>query len=302
MKHTKLSRLIAMAILPAGLVLNGAVYSAAGDDAKSGSTVKEEKARDKDRRSDAARTERQAQPRGDRHWASNLIGKNVAIGEQSGEIKDLIVDTRSGDVRHAVTKISGKGDKGDRLYAVPLRMFQVSGDNKLTLNVDRNWLAQRKSWTEDKWPGMQDRDYWGDAATPGPSAGTEPTPAPGARDRAAGMTSPADGNVHRMSKLINQNVENAQGKNVGEIKDMAVNLKSQKVDFVLVSHDPGVMKAEKQYAVPLAGFQFPGTAADGGDEGKQKIVFNMTDEKGKDMKVVEDKDRALNDPGLGTSR
>lgn len=292
MKHRRLSKFVAAALLPAGL-LSGGAYSAAGDSPNRGPSAKEERGR-----VDAPRSERAAQKQGDRHWASNLIGKNVAIGDQSGEIKDLIVDTQTGDVRHAVTKVSGKGEAGDRLYAVPLKMFQVSGDNKLTINADRNWLAQRKSWTEDKWPGMQDREYWGDTG----SAGTSAKSGPAAKDQTAAAATSSGGSLHRMSKLIDQNFESAQGKKVGEIKDMAVNLKSQKVDFVLASYDPGLAQAEKQYAAPIAAFKFPATTADGGDEGKRKIVFNTTEDKMKDMKVVEDKDRALNDPGLAVSR
>jgi hypothetical protein len=83
-------------------------------------------------------------------------------GGRDGEIKDLIVNAETGEVRHAVTKLSvDKG--GERLHALPLQTFTLGADNKLSFS-DRSALSQRKSWTEDKWPGMQEREYWGDGS------------------------------------------------------------------------------------------------------------------------------------------
>ena len=263
MERTKLSRLVALVFLSSGIAIGGSAYSA-GMDTNSGPTVKE-------------RGDRSAQ-QGDRHWASDLIGKNVTLaGNQKGEIKDLIVNTETGEVRHAVTEISGQ--KGpDRLYAVPLQMFKPASGDKLTLNVDQAWLSQHKSWTKDKWPGMQDREYWSES-------GGGVSTSPGAR-------------MHRVSKLIGEDVANAQGKEVGEIKDVVVNLKSQKADFVLLDYDPGVTKAGKEYAMPLTAFKFPATTADDG-EGKRRIVFNMSEDKIKGMKPLERADKKrINDPNF----
>jgi hypothetical protein len=147
MERTKISKAVAWAILSSSVALSGAAYSA--DNAKSTPSATERSASPRD---DRARQERQAtQQQGDRVWASDLIGKNVAMaGDRKGEIKDLIVNTRTGEIRHVVT------EAGDRLYAVPARMFQMGEGGKLTLNVDQKWLAQRKSWSDDKWPSMTD--------------------------------------------------------------------------------------------------------------------------------------------------
>jgi sporulation protein YlmC with PRC-barrel domain len=267
MERTKLSKFIALAVLSTGVASGGGAYSAAGEDTRSGPAVKE---RDKQARDDRTRTDRQAVQQGDRYWASDLIGTNVSIAGQKGEIKDLIVNTDTGEVRHAVTEVNQKG--GDRLYAIPLQMFQLGPDKKLTVNLDQKWLSEHKSWTKDKWPGMQEREYWG--------------------DRSAG------GTAHRVSKVIGQDIENAQRKDVGEIKDVVVNLKSQKVEFVLVEYDPGATKGEKEYAVPLTAFKFPATTADGG-EGKQRVVFNMSEDKMKGMKPLAKADKKrINDPNF----
>jgi len=287
MERTQLSKAVAWALLSSGLVLSGAAYSAEG---RKDTPSAPERAQPRD---DRARSERQAaQQQGERFWASDLIGKNVAIsGGSSGEIKDVIVNTQTGEVRDVVTEIDTDQGK-DRLYAIPARMFQPGRGNKLTVNVGQTWLAQRKSWTDDKWPALQDPGYWGDERAPAQERAAAP------RGKETTPASAAGDGVHRLSKLIGQNVRNAQGKQVGEIQDAVVNLKSQKVDFVLLGYDPGVTKAEKEYAVPLAAFKFPPAAADGG-EGRQPIVLSMSEDRLKGMKPLENADKKrINDPAF----
>lgn len=286
MKRTKLSRAVSWALFSSCLALSGAAYAA--DDAKSGPAAKD---RGSQARDDKARNDRQVQVQGDRFWASDLIGRNVKMsGGRDGEIKDLIVNPQTGEIRHVVTEIDTDKAK-DRLYAVPARMFQLQ-DGKLALNVDQNWLAQRKSWSNDKWPAMNDQGYWGDTQAP---AGGAAAPKGDAKSDTARA---GDSNIHRLSKLVGHDVHNAQGKQVGEIEDAVVNLKSQKVDFVLLSHDPGVTKAEKEYAVPLAAFKFPAATADGGDS-KQRVVLAMNEDKIKGMKPFEKADKKrINEPNF----
>ena len=108
-----------------------------------------------------------------------------------------------------------------------------------------------------------------------------------------------DDRVTREYALTDEGLEAAQAlAQVGEIEDAVVNLKSQKVDFVLLSHDPGVTKAEKEYAVPLAAFKFPAATADGGDS-KQRVVLAMNEDKIKGMKPFEKADKKrINEPNF----
>jgi sporulation protein YlmC with PRC-barrel domain len=274
MERTKLSKAISWAFFSATIAVSGAAYSAAGDDAKA--QTKERSAQPRD---DKARNERQAtQQAGDRYWASDLIGRNVQMsGGRDAEIKDIIVNPQNGQISYVVTEIDTDKAK-DRLYAVPANMFQLNADRRLTLNVDQNWLAQRKSWTNDKWPAMTDQGYWGDA-----------------KDQSARA---AAANMHRLSKLVGHNVHNSNGKQVGEIEDVVVNMKAQKVDFVLMSHDPGATKAEKEYAMPLTAFKFPANTADGGDN-KQRIELSVADDKIRNMKAFEKADKKrINEPNF----
>lgn len=258
MERTKVSKAVAWAILSSSVALTGAAYSADSDKSAPSAT---ERARPP------------AQQQGERFWASDLIGKNVTLpGDRKGEIRDIIVDSQ-GQIRHVVTKVSG--DQGDRLYALPADKFQVGEGGKIMLNVDQQWLAQQKSWSEDKWPSLTDRGYWRD-------------------EKAA--SGAAAGEAHRLSRLIGQDVKNPQGKEVGEIDDAVVNLKSQKVEFVLFDYDPGVTKGEREYALSMSSFKFPAATADGG-EAKQPIVLNMEEQKLQSLKPLDRADKKrINDP------
>jgi sporulation protein YlmC with PRC-barrel domain len=117
--------------------------------------------------------------------ASELIGMNVKNreNEKIGEVKDLIVDLRSGRVTYAVISSGGLLGIGDKLVAIPARTFEYSeADKKLVLNVDKEVFANAPRFEKDKWPDLNDvrwntdvyqhygeQPYWSDrnAAIPG---------------------------------------------------------------------------------------------------------------------------------------
>lgn len=66
--------------------------------------------------------------------------------------------------------------------------------------------------------------------------------------------------INKASELIGLTVKNAQGEELGEIKDIVIDFSSDKVGYVVLSSDPGAFSAERLHAVPLRAFQ-PG--ADG---------------------------------------
>lgn len=61
--------------------------------------------------------------------------------------------------------------------------------------------------------------------------------------------------ANKGSELIGMNVKNAQGETIGEIKDIVIDFQSDRVAYVVLSSDPGVLTAEKLHAVPLRAFQ-----------------------------------------------
>ncbi len=80
--------------------------------------------------------------------------------------------------------------------------------------------------------------------------------------------------INRASELIGMAVKNPQGEKLGEIKDVVIDFSRDRVGYVVLTSDPGVLKTEKLHAVPLRAFQ-PG--ADGSsltlNADKQKMAM-----------------------------
>lgn len=93
---------------------------------------------------------------------SNLIGVNVEdpAGKNLGEIKDLVIDWKGGDVQYAVLSFGGILGMGDKLFAIPIDRFQAKADSeKFVLNVDREQLKNAPGFNKDSWPSMADPSW-----------------------------------------------------------------------------------------------------------------------------------------------
>jgi sporulation protein YlmC with PRC-barrel domain len=82
----------------------------------------------------------------------------------------------------------------------------------------------------------------------------------------------------RASKIIGKNVENAQGENLGEIKDLIIDIGSQRVHYAVLSFGGALGLGDKLFAYPISSFK---PRADG-----DKLVLNV------------DKDKLKNAPGF----
>jgi sporulation protein YlmC with PRC-barrel domain len=104
------------------------------------------------------------------------------------------------------------------------------------------------------------------AAQSGRSTATTP---PGAMKPAT----MAGGDI-RASKLIGKNLENLQGEDVGEIKDLVIDTANGKVHYAVVGFGGFLGVGEKHFAYPLDKFQAAGD--------RDRIVLNVDKEKLKD--------------------
>jgi sporulation protein YlmC with PRC-barrel domain len=66
--------------------------------------------------------------------------------------------------------------------------------------------------------------------------------------------------ANKASSLIGMDVKNQNGENLGEIKDVVINLNQEKVAYAVMQTGMGIMGTGKLHAVPLRAFQ---TSADG---------------------------------------
>jgi sporulation protein YlmC with PRC-barrel domain len=56
----------------------------------------------------------------------------------------------------------------------------------------------------------------------------------------------------RASEVIGMSVRNDQGKNIGQISDMIVDLKTSEVRYAILTFDPGILSGERLFAVPTS--------------------------------------------------
>jgi sporulation protein YlmC with PRC-barrel domain len=91
--------------------------------------------------------------------ADTLIGENVvnAQGLSLGDIKEIMLDMRSGQVAYAVLAFGGFFGLGEKLFAVPWQAMQLDTVNKcFVLDVDKERLKTAPGFNAHAWPDMTD--------------------------------------------------------------------------------------------------------------------------------------------------
>ncbi|MCD6679183.1 MAG: PRC-barrel domain-containing protein [Burkholderiaceae bacterium] len=187
--------------------------------------------------------------------ASKIIGADVenAKGEEIGEIKDMMVDTRNERVRYVVLSHGGVLGIGDKLFAYPMSMVHAkSGDsNKLVMNVNEEKLENAPGFDKDKWPDFAGNDKYG----------AEVDKYYGASSRHDGEQA---GRLVRASDLIGKNFDDTKGKDAGEIEDLIVNSNNGNIEYAVVDFDDSWAKKTdgKLVAIPLSNITVSGDKND----------------------------------------
>ncbi len=108
--------------------------------------------------------------------ANTLIGDNVhnLQDEHLGEIKEIMLDMRTGKIAYAVLAHGGLFTIGEKLFAVPWSALKLDTENKrFVLNVQKERFENAPGFNSDQWPDMAD-STWADSVqtfydTPGSS-------------------------------------------------------------------------------------------------------------------------------------
>lgn len=167
---------------------------------------------------------------------SKLDGVNIYDNESKkiGEVKDVVLDPSSGQVQHAVVSIGGVMGIGDKEHAVPLKDLKVysrAADDSVPAKVT---LASGP----DNLPPAKKQE----------------------------KDSP-----HVLgSKLIGTDVNDAEGKDAGEIEDLVVDLQSGQVQYALMEFDKAWSLNDKLVAFKMSEFQR--------DKDGKDLVLNVTKE------------------------
>ena len=89
--------------------------------------------------------------------ADTLIGDDVYNheDEELGDIKEIMLDMRTGQIAYAVLSFGGILGMGDKLFAVPWERLTLDTVNKrFLLNVDKELLKNAPGFDKDNWPDM----------------------------------------------------------------------------------------------------------------------------------------------------
>lgn len=92
--------------------------------------------------------------------SSTLLGNDVynADGEDVGDIKDIMLDMRSGKVSYAVLSFGAFLGMGEKLFAVPWSALELDTENKcFILKVSKDRLKDAPGFDKDHWPNMADQ-------------------------------------------------------------------------------------------------------------------------------------------------
>lgn len=94
--------------------------------------------------------------------SSSLTGNDVENrqGESLGDIKDLMLDPRSGRVAYAVLDFGGFLGIGNKLFAVPLESMTLdTAAHRFVLDVDKERLENAPGFDKDNWPAHPDYNF-----------------------------------------------------------------------------------------------------------------------------------------------
>ena len=89
--------------------------------------------------------------------ADTLIGDDVYNhdDEELGDIKEIMLDMRTGQIAYAVLSFGGILGMGDKLFAVPWERLTLDPVNKrFLLNVEKNQLKDAPGFDKNNWPDM----------------------------------------------------------------------------------------------------------------------------------------------------
>ena len=94
--------------------------------------------------------------------ASSIIGTSVVNpnGDSLGDIKEVVIDPRSGKVAYAVVSFGGFLSMGEKLFAIPFSSFEYdAAKSHYVLDISKERLEAAPGFDPDAWPSMADEKW-----------------------------------------------------------------------------------------------------------------------------------------------
>ncbi len=192
--------------------------------------------------------------------ASELLGKSVRNkeGKDLGKVEDVLVSMNSGRVQYTVLSFGGFLGVGDKFFAVPLEAFDRSQQrDHLVLNVSEERLKNAEGFDKDKWPNYREDPSFFDKVRN--TFGTE-----------ASRDETRDGykQTMRLSELLGEDVKDRQGRDIGEVEDIVVDMGRGRISYVALDFEAPGDSEDRLIPVPMKALS---VVKDGGDD----IVLNI---------------------------
>jgi sporulation protein YlmC with PRC-barrel domain len=185
--------------------------------------------------------------------ATKLMGIVVRTprGEPLGKVEDLVVDLGNARARYAVVEFEAPHFVQKKLFVYPIAALRPSIDGEfLELDVEKGTLAASPGFTGERWPGWSDEGYRRDLDA---RFGLTHEPDVGRADQRDGRT----GRLIRASKVVGKPVKDVQGKDIGELVDLVVTIRTGGIRYTVVAFDKPWSIDDKLVAFPLRAFRLP---------------------------------------------
>jgi sporulation protein YlmC with PRC-barrel domain len=94
--------------------------------------------------------------------ASSIIGTDVVNrkGDNLGDVKEVVIDPRTGKVAYAVVSFGGFLSVGEKLFAIPFSAFEYDAEkSEYVLDVSKERLEAAPGFDADRWPTMSDEKW-----------------------------------------------------------------------------------------------------------------------------------------------
>lgn len=181
--------------------------------------------------------------------ASELMGKNVRNqkGEDLGKVEDVLVNVNSGRVQYTVLSFGGFMGMGDKLFAIPLSAFDRSQQrDHLVLNVSEDRLKNAEGFDKNNWPNYRNDPGFMERVRNAFGG-----------DRSQDETPQGQRNMMRLSEMIGQDVNDRNGKEVGEIEDVVVDMGRGRISYVVLDFDAQGAGNDRLVPIPLSALSAP---------------------------------------------
>ncbi|WP_417387700.1 PRC-barrel domain-containing protein [Gimesia sp.] len=213
--------------------------------------------------------------------ASKLIGMNIENpqGQSLGEINDLVMDTSTGEIRYAAVTYGGFLGVGNKMFAVPFEAFNMKqkadspDELTLVLKVSQKQLEGASGFDKDHWPDFADTNYITDLNKRYEVKHKKMSKEEKRSNKASKLDPKTSGSNVRISQLNGMNIQNSQGKSVGEIKDIVINVSHGNVQYAAVTYGGFLGVGNKMFAVPFKAFELKQNPE---DPEEQILVLNVT--------------------------